>query len=46
MQVNVGAAAGIIVSGKDIKFAEAFKNVTNHIRSGKVFDHLEKIQND
>ena len=42
--VSLNSAAGLIVSGKFIKFEEAYQFSNNHITSGKVMDHLKKIQ--
>ena len=42
--VALNVAAGLIVSGKEHDFIDAFNNATNHLKSGKVFDHLIKIQ--
>ncbi len=42
--VALNVAAGLIVSGKENNFKEAFKNASNHLSSGNVFKHLNKIQ--
>ena len=42
--VALNAAAGLIVSGKELDFKEAFKKTTNHLKSGSVFQFLNKIQ--
>ena len=42
--VALNAAAGLIVSGKENDFKKAFENATKHLNSGKVFQHLVKIQ--
>ena len=42
--VALNVAAGLIVSGKEYDFIDAFNNATNHLNSGRVFDHLIKIQ--
>ena len=42
--VALNVAAGLIVSGKENDFIDAFNKATNHLNSGKVFDHLIKIQ--
>jgi len=42
--VALNVAAGLIVSGKKYNFIEAFKKATKHLNSGKVYDHLIKIQ--
>ena len=42
--VALNVAAGLIVSGKKYDFIDAFNKATNHLNSGKVYDHLIKIQ--
>ena len=42
--VALNVAAGLIVSGKEYNFLDAFNKATNHLNSGKVYDHLIKIQ--
>ena len=42
--VALNVAAGLIVSGKEMNFSEAFNKASNHLNSGKVYDHLIKIQ--
>ena len=42
--VALNMAAGLIVSGKEDKFKIAFEKSTEHLNSGKVFQHLIKIQ--
>ena len=42
--VALNAAAGLIVSGKENDFKNAFKKASEHLNSGKVFDHLTKLQ--
>jgi len=42
--VALNVAAGLIVSGKEYDFKDAFNKATNHLNSGKVNDHLIKIQ--
>ena len=42
--VALNVAAGLIVSGKEYDFIDAFNKATNHLNSGKVYDHLIKIQ--
>jgi len=42
--VALNVAAGLIVSGKEHDFIDAFNKATNHLSSGKVYDHLIKIQ--
>jgi len=43
--VCLNAAAGLIVSEKQFKFADAYKITREHILSGKTFEHLKVIQN-
>ena len=42
--VALNAAAGLIVSGKENDFKNAFDKATKHLSSGKVFEHLTKLQ--
>ena len=42
--VALNAAAGLIVSGKENDFKSAFEKVNRHLSSGKVFEHLTKLQ--
>ena len=42
--VALNVAAGLIVSGKEFNFTDAFNKATNHLNSGKVYNHLIKIQ--
>ncbi len=42
--VALNAAAGLIVSGKEINFDTAFEKSLKHLNSGKVINHLNKIQ--
>ena len=42
--VALNAAAGLIVSGKEKDFKNAFDKATKHLSSGKVFEHLTKLQ--
>ena len=42
--VALNAAAGLIVSGKENDFKNAFNKATKHLSSGKVFEHLTKLQ--
>ena len=44
--VALNVAAGLVVSGKEIDFRKAFENATKHLNSGKVFQHLVKIQSN
>ena len=43
--VCLNAAAGLIVSEKNYKFIDAYKNAREHILSGKTFEHLRNLQN-
>ena len=43
--VCLNAAAGLIVSEKNSKFIQAYKNAREHILSGKTYEHLTGIQN-
>ena len=42
--VALNTAAGLIVAGKENNFKNAFDKATNHLSSGKVFEHLTKLQ--
>ena len=42
--VSLNVAAGLIVSGKEYDFKEAFKKAKRHLKSGDVFTYLSKIQ--
>ena len=42
--VALNTAAGLIVSGKENDFNNAFDKATKHLSSGKVFEHLTKLQ--
>ena len=42
--VALNVAAGLIVSGAVYDFKDAFDKATEHLNSGKVYDHLIKIQ--
>ena len=42
--VALNAAAGLIVAGKESDFKNAFKKASEHLNSGKVFEHLTKLQ--
>ena len=44
--VALNDAAGLIVSGKENDFKNAFDKVTKHLKSGKVFEHLTKLQSN
>jgi len=43
--VCLNAAAGLIVSEKYSKFADAYENARKQILSGKTYEHLKNIQN-
>ena len=43
--VCLNAAAGLIVSEKYSKFADAYKSARKQILSGKTYEHLKNIQN-
>ena len=42
--VALNVAAGLIVSGKEYDFKDAFNKATKHLKSGDVFKYLSKIQ--
>ena len=42
--VSLNAAAGLIVSGKEVDYKDAYKKIVNHLKSGEVFKYLLKIQ--
>ena len=42
--VALNAAAGLVVSGKELDFKAAFEKALNHLKSGAVFEFLTKIQ--
>ena len=42
--VALNVAAGLIVAGKESDFKVAFKKALEHLNSGKVFEHLTKLQ--
>ena len=42
--VALNAAAGLVVAGKESNFKNAFKKTSEHLNSGKVFEHLTKLQ--
>jgi len=44
--VCLNAAAGLIVAEKHSEFKNAYEDTRKHILTGKVFEHLKKIQND
>ena len=42
--VALNVAAGLIVSGKEYNFIDAFNKASKHLASGVVFQHLTKLQ--
>jgi anthranilate phosphoribosyltransferase len=42
--VALNTAAGLIVSGQENDFKNAFNKATKHLSSGEVFNHLTKLQ--
>ena len=42
--VSLNVAAGLIVSGQEFNFQDAYKRTIDHLKSGKVFQHLAKIR--
>jgi anthranilate phosphoribosyltransferase len=42
--VSLNVAAGLNVSGKEKDFKKAYEQAKHHLKSGKVFKHLQKIQ--
>ena len=42
--VALNVAAGLIVSGKENNFKNAFNKASKHLNSGKVFEYLAKLQ--
>ena len=42
--VSLNVAAGLIVSGQEFNFQDAYKRTIDHLKSGKVFQHLVKIR--
>ena len=42
--VALNADAGLIVAGKENNFKNAFKKTSEYLNSGKVFEHLTKLQ--
>ena len=42
--VALNASAGLIVANKQKNFKNSYNFVKQHLKSGKVFDHLQKIQ--
>jgi anthranilate phosphoribosyltransferase len=44
--VALNVAAGLIVSGKEYDFIDAFKKASKQLASGNVFQHLVKLQSE
>ena len=44
--VALNVSAGLVVSGQENNFNFAFKRALNHLMSGKVYEHLLKIQSN
>ena len=44
--VALNVAAGLIVSGKESDFKMSYQKSKKHLNSGKVFNHLVKIQSN
>ena len=42
--VALNAAAGLVVVKKEKDFKNSYNSAKQHLKSGKVFDHLQKIQ--
>ena len=42
--VALNVAAGLIIADKEKKFLDSYNSAKHHLKSGKVFDHLKKIQ--
>ena len=42
--VALNAAAGLVVVEKEKDFKNSYNSAKHHLKSGKVFDHLQKIQ--
>jgi len=42
--VSLNVAAGLIVASKEKNFKKAYELAKQHLKSGKVFEHLQKIQ--
>ena len=43
--VCLNAAAGLIVTERNIEFGDAYNSARSHILSGKTFENLKNIQN-
>jgi len=44
LSVALNVAAGLIVAGKENDFKNAYKKASEHLNSGRVFEHLTKLQ--
>ena len=44
VSVALNVAAGLIVSGKELDFKDAFLKASKHLKSGNVFHYLSKLQ--
>ena len=44
--VALNVAAGLIVADKENNFKKAFNKASTHLESGKVYEHLVKLQNN
>jgi anthranilate phosphoribosyltransferase len=42
--VALNVAAGLIIANKEKKFKDSYNSAKQHLKSGKVFDHFQKIQ--
>jgi len=42
--VALNVAAGLIIVDKEKKFKNSYFSAKQHLKSGKVFDHFQKIQ--
>ena len=42
--VALNVAAGLIITDKEKNFKNSYNSAKQHLRAGKVFDHLQKIQ--
>ena len=43
--VSLNVAAGLVVSNKEKDFKKAYELSKQHLRSAKVYEHLQKIKN-
>ena len=42
--VSLNVAAGLVITTKEKDFKNSFNLAKQHLKSGKVFNHLQKIQ--